>query len=223
MKAAGPLLDDHRLFHGIVARLCRAGLAEEDISWSETCLPPTNAEHFAREAIFVICNSGMQNKIARQIFDRCMNALDEERPVSDVFGHEGKVRGIEDVWARRVELHAGYLQAEDKVAYCRTLPWIGGITSYHLAKNFGAQVAKPDVHLQRLADRHGTSCQELCEILAERTGFKIATVDVILWRACAERIIDGRTGTYFVEERRPQPRVVQQHELFQPVQQELFG
>lgn len=223
MKAGGPLLDDPRLFHRIVARLCRGGTAEEDVSWSEYCSPPSNAEHFAREAIFVICNSGMQNKIARQIYVKCMDAIDAGRPVSGVFGHEGKARAIEDVWSRRDELLQGYLAAEDKVAFCRSIPWIGGITSFHLAKNFGAQVAKPDVHLQRLADRHGTSCQELCEIIAARTGFKVATVDVLLWRACADRIIDGRTGTYFAEEMPLQPKAGHQHELFQPVQQDLFA
>ena len=75
------------------------------------------------------------------------------------------------------------------------LPWIGGITKYHLAKNLGIDCAKPDVHLQRLADREGVTAHVLCERLAKATGYRIATVDLVLWRACATGLIDSRTGT----------------------------
>jgi hypothetical protein len=223
MRAAGPLLDDHGLFHGIVADLTSAGFAEEDLSWSESCMPPTRPEQFALETIFVICNSGMQNKVARMIFEKVRRAILEGRSAREEFGHPGKAVAIDDVWQRRVELMDGYLAADDKIAFCRSIPWIGGITCYHLAKNFGAQVAKPDVHLQRLAERHGTTCQDLCEAIAERTGFSVASVDLILWRACAERLIDGRTALPPVRitdsERKPAGH---QHEMFQPVQQDLF-
>lgn len=224
MKAGGPLLDDHGLFHGIVADLLAAGFAEEDLSWSESCHPPSRPDDFALETAFVICNSGMQNKVARMIFEKVRKALLEGRSARDEFGHIGKADAIDDVWRRREELLQGYLAADDKIAFCRSIPWIGGITCYHLAKNFGAQVAKPDVHLQRLADRHGTTCQDLCETIATRTGFSVASVDLILWRACAERIIDGRTGLRPVRSDAAEPKVrTHQHELFQPVQQDLFG
>lgn len=224
MRAAGPLLDDPGLFHGIVADLTDAGFAEEDLSWSQSCMPPSRPEQFALETIFVICNSGMQNKVARMIFEKVRGAILEGRSAREEFGHPGKAGAIDDIWSRREELMAGYLQADDKIAFCRTIPWIGGITCYHLAKNFGAQVAKPDVHLQRLAERHGTTCQDLCEVLAERTGFSVSSVDLILWRACAERMIDGRTGLPPVRMPVKEPRITtHQHEMFQPVQQELFG
>jgi hypothetical protein len=78
------------------------------------------------------------------------------------------------------------------VAFCGTLPWVGPITKYHLAKNFGGNFAKPDVHLQRLADAEGTTPQELCERLGEATGYRASTIDLILWRACADGIINSR-------------------------------
>lgn len=223
MKARGPLLDDRRLFHEVISRLCLNGTAEADVEWAETRGDPADAEEFATETVFVICNSGMQNRIARQIFDRCMTALRAGTPVSDVFGHKGKSDAIESVWADRENVLQAYLSAVDKVDYCRSLPWVGDITSFHLAKSFGAQVAKPDVHLQRLADRHGTTAQELCEILSSRTGFSVGSVDLILWRACADRILDARTGTFRDADPAPAPvRTSHQHELFQPVQQEMF-
>src|SRR3546814_13021311 len=100
---------------------------------------------------------------------------------------------MDHIWANRTQLFADYLVAPDKIQYCRSIPWIGDITCYHLAKNFGAQVAKPDVHLVRVADRHATNAQDLCERISAASGYKINTVDLILWRACAVGILDGRT------------------------------
>jgi hypothetical protein len=74
------------------------------------------------------------------------------------------------------------------------MPWIGPTTKYHLAKNFGVDVAKPDVHLQRLADLEGVTAQALCERLAETSPYHTRTVDLLLWRACVEGIVDSRTG-----------------------------
>ncbi|TIX59141.1 MAG: hypothetical protein E5V28_07775 [Mesorhizobium sp.] len=176
----------------VVARL--GPQAVEDIAWSESIKPPTDADDFASEAIFVICNSGMKNTIARRIFERVMNAIMCGHSAGTAFGHAGKAKAIDDIWQRRSELLSSYLAAPDKVAFCESLPWIGGITKYHLAKNFGADVAKPDVHLQRLADREGTSAQGLCARLAAETGYRIATVDLILWRACAVGLVSSRTG-----------------------------
>lgn len=179
-------------FNSLVLAL--GDIAAEDIEWAESLTPPRDAEDFALEAIFVIANSGMKNTVARGIYDRCAAALRAGTPVAQVFRHPGKAAAIETIWRDRVQLHAAFLAAADKLAFCESLPWIGGITKYHLAKNFGADVAKPDVHLQRLADREGCTAQELCERLAKATGYRVATVDTVLWRACANGILDSRTG-----------------------------
>lgn len=54
--------------------------------------------------------------------------------------------------------------------------------------------AKPDVHLQRLADLEGVCAQALCERLAKETGYRVATVETLIWRACANGILISRTG-----------------------------
>lgn len=185
-------------FEGIVQELREAGHADADIEWSENCGPPASAEAFARATIFVICNSGMRNTVARGIFNRVCGALARGEAARTVFNHPGKARAIDDIWARRQEYFMGFLAAADALEYCASIPWIGAITKYHLAKNFGAQVAKPDVHLQRLAALEGSTPQALCERLAQESGFKVATVDVLLWRACAVGIIDSRTGAIHV-------------------------
>ncbi|TIR86905.1 MAG: hypothetical protein E5X04_00440, partial [Mesorhizobium sp.] len=150
---------------------------------------PEDASDFASEAIFVICNSGMKNTVARGIYKRVMEAIDRGDSASTAFRHTGKAAAIDAIWKDRHTLLGRYLVAPDKVEFCASLPWIGNITKYHLAKNFGADVAKPDVHLQRLADREGCTAQALCERLAKLTGYRAATVDVVLWRACANGVI----------------------------------
>lgn len=72
---------------------------------------------------------------------------------------------------------------ELRTAYLETLPWIGKITKYHLARNLGIDVAKPDRHLMRLSEKFGfASVQEMCENISRKTGDRIGLVDLILWR-----------------------------------------
>lgn len=182
------------IFDVALGRLGDLGFAKSDIEWCENILPPSDPREFALETIFVICNSGMQNDTARGIFERVKAALDTGASAATVFRHKGKTAAIDIIWKDRVVLLSSYLETEDKLSFCQSIPWIGPITKYHLAKNFGADVAKPDVHLQRLADLHGTSVHDLCAGLAAETGYRIATIDTLLWRACANGVIDSRTG-----------------------------
>lgn len=168
--------------------------AEEDIAWAMGLKEPSDPDAFAREVIFVVCNSGMKNTVARGIFERCIAALAANQPVIEVFRHPGKAAAIQAIWRGRVDLLAGYLAATDKLAFAAALPWIGPITRYHVVKNFGADVAKPDVHLQRLADREGCAVQRLCERLADELQLSVSAVDTVLWRACANGILNSRTG-----------------------------
>lgn len=172
--------------------------AVDDIEWANGCREPADAESFALETIYVICNSGMKHTVARKIFDLIVPQLRGGRSALKVFGHKGKAGAIDLIWRDRERFFTEYLAAPDKVSYARTIPWIGGITCYHVVKNFGVQVAKPDVHLQRLADRESVSAQDLCERLAGETGFKVPAIDTVLWRACATGIINSRTGAIYV-------------------------
>lgn len=180
-------------FLALVYELGQAGFAG-DIEWSEDAAPPTSPEDFALEAIFVVCNGGMKNTVARLIYDRVVPLVTAGGTAADGFKNVGKARSIDKLWTGRQANFDGYMAAEDKVEFCETLPHIGKITKFHLAKNFGADVAKPDVHLQRLADHHRTTAQALCERLAGESGYKARTVDVVLWRACATGLIDSTSG-----------------------------
>ncbi len=180
-----------KLFAKIDRAVRKAGYAAA-IEWSENIKPPTTAAELAAEAIYVICNSGMSNRVAVPIFERCMTALRRGESAPAVLGHREKAAAIDKIWRRRVALFRKLRRTDDLIEFCARLPWLGPVTKYHLAKNLGANVAKPDVHLNRLAEREGVTAQELCERLAQETGYRAATIDLILWRACADGIIHSR-------------------------------
>lgn len=173
-----------------------------DVRWAEGLSSPANADEFALELIFVICNSGMKYGVARGIFERVRDAIIDGQSATEVFGHKHKTASIDEIWAERNLLFRSYcaLQSdEQKLRFLEDLPHIGSITKYHAAKNFGLDVCKPDVHLQRLADREGVTAQVLCERLQRDLSYvgrkyKVATIDTILWRACADGILDSKTG-----------------------------
>lgn len=162
------------------------------IEWSERIEPPADAEDFAARVIYVICNSGMRVTIGAVIADKCISALKNGQSATDVFGHPGKAAAIDAIWNDRDALFQGYLSASAKLDFLAELPWIGEITKLHLAKNLGARAAKPDVHLLRLASAEGTTTARLCRRLSRLTGYKIQTIDTILWRACADGVLDSR-------------------------------
>ncbi len=159
------------------------------IEWSQRIGPATDADTFAERTIYVICNSGMANSVARPIYERVMAALQKGRAAAEVFGHPGKGPAIDRIWAERDELFAGFRATNDPVGFLEALPWIGPVTAQHLAKNLGINTAKPDVHMERLARAENTTTQELCARLSRQTGYRVATIDSILWRACADRIL----------------------------------
>jgi hypothetical protein len=179
------------LFAEIDRAVRQAGYADA-IEWSENIQPPATAAQFAAEVAYVISNSGMSNRVAVPIFERCMAALRRGESASTVFGHQHKAAAIDEIWQHRVSLFRKLRKTDDLIEFCGRLPWVGPITKYHLAKNLGADVAKPDVHLNRLAEPEGLTAQELCERLANETGYRIATIDLVLWRAAANGIIHSR-------------------------------
>lgn len=154
-----------------------------EIEWQENLQPCDNSHDFFREACWVILNSGMKEQIARKIWDRIRIAWSQDIDISTVFNHKGKVAAIKYLAESHARLFSEYAESENKIEYLETIPFIGKITKYHLAKNLGFDCVKPDRHLVRLANQYGTTPNELCETLSKQSGYKKCTVDIILWRA----------------------------------------
>jgi len=143
-------------FHHIEWAVRKAG-HRDTIEWSEAIASVQDADGFAQAAIYVICNSGMRVTVAAPIAERCIVQLRNGQSATSVFGHPGKSEAIDLIWRDRADLFAAFEAADDKIAFCQTLPWIGPVTKFHLAKNLGIDAAKPDVHLDRLAKRENVN------------------------------------------------------------------
>ena len=139
---------------------------------------------FLIEYVFVVCNSGMRNQVAEKIFERYM----EQGIVA--IKHPLKKKAILEAeqdykkWFETLKIRK---QHHTELDFLGSLPHIGKITKYHLARNLGFDVAKPDRHMQKLAELFGyVDPNHMCIDLHMFTGgeYRVGTIDVILWRFC---------------------------------------
>lgn len=166
-----------------------------EYEWCENVQPPVDGWAFFLEYGWVVANSGMRNQVAAAIWERILTSLEAGGTIADAFGHPGKAAALQLIHDERDERHDAYMGAPDKIAFLAELPWIGPITKWHLAKNFGVECAKPDRHLTRLADAEGLSVTDLCSRLAGESGDRIATVDLVLWRAANLGLLNTRAAS----------------------------
>lgn len=172
------------------AAVIDAGYGEE-VRWAQNVKAPTTPEALWREYSWVVINSGMRNQVAQGIWARVQPHVEAGGSARDVFGHAKKAEAIDWAWrqrrtifARFGELRSDFASTETMLRWCVAYPWIGPITKYHLAKNLGIDVAKPDRWLERVAACSDEKVAELCARLARESGDRIATVDLVIWRAC---------------------------------------
>ena len=160
----------------------------EDYEWAQSVGLPKTADVFLSEYCFVVLCSGMKWTVAARIWQRLRPLVSSGAPLAPAFGHVGKTSAMEYVRANRQQLFRAYrrMKASKRLAWLEELPWIGPITSRHLFRNLGGDIAKPDRHLARLAASYGTNPQTLCERLAVASSDRVGTVDYVIWRACEQ-------------------------------------
>lgn len=181
-------LIDKIAFGNILLYLETNGYAEE-IEWQRNLKPVECSYVFLEETCWVILNSGMKEQIARKIWNRIQEAWQNGVDIAEVFKHKGKVPAIKYVANNFGKLFEEYVLSENKIDFLKTIPFIGNITCYHLAKNLGHDCVKPDRHLERLAKEHDTTPDKLCEAISRFTEEKKCVVDIVLWRACNLKLI----------------------------------
>lgn len=155
---------------------------------------------FLREAAWVVLSAGMAERVIRGIFARVSEAFlhwksaaaiarQRDRCIAQArraFGHERKLRAIALIaeFVQQIgfdKFKARVMQGGPNIL--RELEFIGPVTCFHLAKNIGLDVVKPDRHLVRVARAMRMSGpEELCRIIADFTGERLATVDLVIWR-----------------------------------------
>lgn len=180
--------------------------AQPLLDWSATTLTaPANPERMASEIIWIILCAGRSAQAARTIERKVWDAISEGRPVVEAFGYRAKAAAIERAWREREQDFDGLQKVvaeggvDAMVAWCGSIPFIGDDTKFQLAKNFGADLTKPDRWLCRLAGipdkpRRAVKyrfplCMALCRPLADATGDRLAMVDSALWLACNKGVL----------------------------------
>jgi hypothetical protein len=180
-----------------------AGFAKE-IAWQRSLSRGDLTETMLlREAAWVILSAGMSEVVVRSKFASIGNCFFDWKSASQIvaeehlciaaafqqFRHSAKIKAIAQV-AKIVHVK-GFLAVRKEIAErplqsLRQFPYIGPITTYHLAKNLGLSVAKPDRHLSRLAISWGyEDTHALCCDISSFIGDPIEIVDIVLWRFCA--------------------------------------
>lgn len=193
-------------------RVVRSGYSRE-IDWQETrSLSRLSEREFLAESAWVILSSGMRQSVVARCYPSVSNAFGDwvsagfvaanrqecERQALRAFNNPAKVGAIGSLCAKVDSI--GFRRILEKVraegaGYLMTFDHIGPVTSFHLAKNIGLDIVKPDRHLVRMAGAAGCSCpEELCSNIAAVTGDRLSVVDVVLWRYAT---LDNRYSSLF--------------------------
>ena len=158
------------------------GFKNEFKNYQNLQLQKITPKEFFDEYVHVVLNSGMKYQVAEIIKERAY------REGFQTIGHTGKRKAImkmekKDSAKKCLKKLKNLDTIDEKLDYLESLPYIGTITKYHLAKNLGIDIAKPDRHLVRLAKKFDyDDVQEFCEHISKKTGDKVTVIDVILWR-----------------------------------------
>lgn len=186
---------------------------QEEFHWQEGVdLQEFTESDLLREAAWVILCCGFRESVVRRQFSYlslCFRDWESAAAICDngalcratalsAFRNVRKVEAI--LWTAQYVCDVGFDRfkrtiLEDPLQALRSLPYIGEVTSYHLAKNLGADVAKPDRHLVRFAASQGFSdVHALCSQISQATGDPLRVVDVVLWRFLVETAGSANPG-----------------------------
>ena len=138
-----------------------------------------------------------------------------------IFNNKNKINAVVNIWENREKYRDDYYTLKDsgvetKLNYLSSLPHIGKITANHLARNLGEDVVKYDIWIQRLGVAFAAqtqskrveelkskidngnldpavraACDDMFAHLVKETGLPRGYIDVVLWKACQNHMIEG--------------------------------
>jgi hypothetical protein len=192
-----------------------------EIDWQRgLCFDRVTESAFLAEAAWVVLSCGMREAVVRKTFAHVSAAFYQWESAGRIaggvdscveaalprFNHRGKITAIARIACQVDRLGFGQLKEEIArrgVARLREFPYMGPATSYHLAKNLGMDVTKPDRHLIRIAEAAGYGSPDLlCSALANAVGDRVAVVDLVLWRYAT---LASNYSVHFAGSTRPVP------------------
>ena len=180
--------------------ICDEGYEDEILWQSNLSFDDLDESTFLNELAWVILSSGMKEQVIRKIFDRislCFFNWESAKKIvknkqrcyrkgTNVLKHKGKISAI--IQSAEIVDAAGFDKIKKKIRAnpietLKTFSYIGDITVYHLAKNIGLSVAKPDRHLVRIANMEGFGdVQNFCREISKLSGDSVPVVDIVFWR-----------------------------------------
>lgn len=154
--------------------------------------------NFWSEYVWTVYASGFNAKVLTPKFQQIMKIVGSwDAPqiwdimwirLSTVIANKRKANAVAK--CRDLMCRLGWDEFREK--YCgsaealKALPFIGGITCFHLARNIGIDCVKPDLHLMRLANHFQFESPEtMCDFLSELFEERVGVVDFVLWAYCA--------------------------------------
>jgi hypothetical protein len=185
----------------------KAGFSQE-VMWSEDRpnIHELSPHQFVQQHAWTVLTSGFRVQTIQNKWDAICKAFwnfeiqeymrhpaETLKDALKVFANQRKMQAIIDVghllnevgW---VVVHSQVIHDPDKFLFLESLPYIGKITKFHLARNIGFDVIKPDRHLVRLGEYFELEPAELCNQIYEgiKKKFRLGTIDLILWRYCEQ-------------------------------------
>lgn len=177
---------------------------EYDTKWVHKVSPDSvTPQDFFREYIWVVYACNFKATHLEQLWERlysaygCYETMDVSRKqtVLNVINNERKWNAV----YRTALMMQGFGWDEfrklfvDEIESMTALGFIGTQTKFHLARNLGFDVAKPDRWMRRIANKFGwENVSYMCEYLAKKHGIKAKEVDIILWKYVSDLGLDGR-------------------------------
>lgn len=178
---------------------------KRELAWQEAVnFDEFSESDFLRETAWVILCSGFRESVVRRVFNyislcycdwesaEAIVAADPNCRVTafSVFRNRAKLAAIVDAAHHLVGTgFEAFKQAtiDDPISTLKQIPFIGPTTAWHLAKNLGLDVAKPDRHLMRLSAKWAfEDVNHLCSMVANETGQSVKVVDLVMWRYLAD-------------------------------------
>jgi hypothetical protein len=210
-----------KTFHQIETYLIQKGQNSDKATFAEVKHnlerpKKLNSTEFAEEIIYVILVAGFRQQTAKKLFYKIIDYLkNSNRPalkeLLQIFNNKNKTKAILKVWNNRQKYTDEFYSLktlQKQLNFLQTLPYIGNITKFHIARNLGLDCVKHDIWIQRLGvclcgseqdipkinnTKLHPDIQKICDkmfhnltrILNEKKGY----IDVVLWKACQQNIL----------------------------------
>lgn len=174
---------------------------------SSVSVSSVDPEFFFKEYIWVVHATGFSAKAVSKFMDRLLKAYGPWETLADesfedvmgrvklVCNNQYKALAVQKTaklltnkilpkdGASKEERWEEFKKEMFSIEELTKLPYIGGVTCYHLGRNIGLlDCVKPDLHLVRMADHWGyANCVEMCKDMSRGTGLPLGIVDLVLW------------------------------------------